>query len=212
MAPLPKSESGRGHVCPLSPGQGPDMTGAMTRVLLFAIPTYVSFTVRHLPICCICVCGISNCLCMLFLYTVSVCNLVLVYLVTVLWRSACCLSTVCVCVMGLFCVHCVALLASVCIPCHSLFSVFVSCTRCGVTLCLCCVRCASVSVLCLCCVSVFADRAASAGRCALILRESRLGRRGLCVRCASACLRLPAVSVPAVGLRPLCVEPCFLTK
>lgn len=138
------------------------MTGAMTRVLLFAIPTYVSFTVRHLSLCCVCVCGISNGLFMLFLYTVSVCNLVLVYLVTVLWRSAC-LSTVCVSVLCAYFVYTVSLSSHLCVYPVIVSLVFASCTQCGVTLCLCCVRCVSVSVLCLCCVSVFADRAASAG-------------------------------------------------
>lgn len=49
------------------------------------------------------------------------------------------------------------------------------------------------------------------GVCALILRESRLGR-GACVSAVNLCLRLPAVSVPAVGLPPLGAEPCFLAE
>lgn len=115
LHPLPKSESGQGHVCPLSPGQGPDMTGAMTRVLVFAFPTYVSFTVRHLPICCVCVCGRYF---QLSLYVVSVHCVcvqfgvgVLCYCVVAQYFSF--VYRMCVCVVCLCCVQWFALLASV---------------------------------------------------------------------------------------------------
>lgn len=59
------------------------------------------------------------------LYIASVCNLLLVCLVTALWLDACRLPTYCVCCVSVL-LHCVWLFVSVSEPCNHLFLVGLS--------------------------------------------------------------------------------------